>query len=95
MKQSRRQFSSFEVYGKPISSTYEAFNEYFSESAVLILMDGHNTWDASKHFNPDQMICCGLHVDAEANIMFAAISTVNLLLNPIQALMSGMGRELY
>ena len=86
---------AIEVYGKPIPSTFEAFEEYFSEVLMKNLMDGHNSGDPSKHLNPDQMICCGLHVDAEANIMFAVISTVNLLLNPIRALMSGMGRELY
>ena len=59
------------------------------------LMDGHNSGVPAKHLNPDQIICCGLHVDAEANIMFAVVSTANLLLNPIRALMTQMGRELY
>ena len=57
---------AIEIYGKPIPSTYEAFDEYFSAVLMKNLMDGHNTGGASKHLNPDQMICCGLHIDAEA-----------------------------
>ena len=43
---------AIEVYGKPIPSTYEAFDEYFLEVLMKNLMDGHNTGDASKHLNP-------------------------------------------
>ena len=45
---------AIEIYGKPIPSTYEAFDEYFSAVLMKNLMDGHNTGDASKHLNPDQ-----------------------------------------
>jgi hypothetical protein len=86
---------AIEAYGKPLPSTFEAFEEYFEEVLMKKVMEGHNTGEPSKHIGPDQMICCGLHVEAESNIMFAVISTINLLLNPIRALMSGMGRELY
>ena len=69
VKRERVKKAIFEVYGKPIPSTFEAFEEYFSEVLMKNLMDGHNSGDPSKHLNPDQMICCGLHVDADAGIM--------------------------
>ena len=95
MVKRERDKKSVVALGKRIPSTFEALDEYFQSILMKNLMDGHNSGEPSKHLTPDQIVCCGLHVDAGANIMFAAVSTVNLLLNPIRALMTQMGRELY
>ena len=80
MVKRERDRKAVEVLGKRIPSTFEAFEEYFQSILMKPLMDGHNSGDPSKHLTLDQMICCGMQVDAEANIMFAVVSTVNLLL---------------
>ena len=40
---------AIEAYGKPLPSTFEAFEEYFEEVLMKKVMDGHNTGEPSKH----------------------------------------------
>ncbi len=74
MVKSERERKSIKVLGTRVPSTFEAFKEYFDSILMMNLIEGHNSGDPLKHLTPDQIISCGLHVDSEANIMFAVVS---------------------